>query len=291
VKPLIVPIKSKAKYGERIIDAQVEKISYDVPIETSAFKFPPEVSREIALSRTGKALPNAALLIDRHIQKTGGIKAHQRAKTQTLHGTMEIVHQGIVANMLRYTGEGRESYQVLDIPGLGRLEEGNNGLIYWELSALMGPKVKQVLEQPTRVPNDAVLLTEWRSYYRRVETVGTETVDGKVCYKVIATPQLAALKTQTRWYDRATGLLLKTAFETAGENGPVVSEIFFRDYRKVGDLLAPFEVETQSGGQVLRVKAESIEVNAPIPAEAFAVPQEILSLVAQRREAAASPAP
>jgi hypothetical protein len=282
VGPLIIAMRSRAKYGERIIDAQIEKISYDVPIETSAFRLPSEVAELVALSRSGKALPNAALLIDRHIEKTGGVRAHQRARTQTMRGTMEIVHQGIVAQMVRYTGEGRESYQVLDVPGLGLLEEGNNGLIYWERSALMGPKVKQVLEQPTRVPNDAVLLTEWRSYYNKVETVAVENVDGKVCYKVIATPHIPALKTQARWYDRETGLLVRTSFEAPSENGNAVSDLYFRDYRKVGDLLAPFEIETRTGGQVLRVKAETIEVNAPIPEEAFAVPQEILELVARR---------
>jgi outer membrane lipoprotein-sorting protein len=53
---------------------------------------------------------------------------------------------------------------------------------------------------------------------------------------------------------------------------------FLSDYRKEGDILMPHKLKESVAGQEITITFESITFNADIPAETFAVPDEIKAL-------------
>lgn len=112
--------------------------------------------------------------------------------------------------------------------------------------------------------------------------MGVETVDGKDCYKVVVTPKEGS--TQTRYYDKATNLLLKTVRTVKTPMGEITSEALMVDYRKDGDILAPHKVTQKVAGQEITMTIESLQYNAEIPKDKLALPDEVKALIAKGKQ-------
>jgi hypothetical protein len=61
--------------------------------------------------------------------------------------------------------------------------------------------------------------------------------------------------------------------------GDQTVDSFPTDYRKEGDVLMPHKIRQSVGGQEVVISIESVTFNADIPADKFAVPDEIKALV------------
>lgn len=115
------------------------------------------------------------------------------------------------------------------------------------------------------------------SFYRgidarggRVDYKGEADVDGKTC--VILAFVHSDNISFTRYFDKATGLLIKTITEVGGEireQGEIIVNGI--RYPKVLINKAP-------DGQVATITFDSIKVNEPVPAAEFAVPDAIMML-------------
>ena len=81
--------------------------------------------------------------------------------------------------------------------------------VAWDKNPMLGPRIKsgdrkaQALREGTF--NASV---HWREFYPKVETTGTETVDGELCYKVVLTPKEG--NPETTYYQKKSGFAVKT---------------------------------------------------------------------------------
>jgi hypothetical protein len=119
--------------------------------------------------------------------------------------------------------------------------------------------------------------SHWRDIYKSAETVAMEPVDGKDCYKVVVVSK--AGKNVTRWYDKKTGLMVKSVMTSKSPMGELEATSVFSDYRKEGDILSPHKVVAQVAGRELTMTVEKIEYNTEIPKGKFDLPDDIKALV------------
>ena len=117
----------------------------------------------------------------------------------------------------------------------------------------------------------------WRDLYKTVETVGTETVDGKECYKVVATPKSGNPK--TLWYDKNSNLMVKLSAVTATPQGDIQSDTVVSDYRKEGDVLVPHKMSIKAGPMEIAMTVDAVQINPEIPKNTFDVPDEVKALI------------
>jgi outer membrane lipoprotein-sorting protein len=117
----------------------------------------------------------------------------------------------------------------------------------------------------------------WRDIFKDVKTTGTDTVDGKECYKVELTPADGPPITQC--YDKQSGLMVKMTMTAQTPMGDQTVDSFASDYRKEGDVLMPHKIKQSLGGQEIMINIDSVTYNADIPADKFALPDEIKALV------------
>lgn len=113
------------------------------------------------------------------------------------------------------------------------------------------------------------------SFYRgiesrggRVEFQGDSEVDGKDCV-VLAFVHLGNIGF-TRYFDKVTGLLVKTVTENGSEireEGEIIVE---------GIRYPKILINKSPDGQVATITFDSIKVNEPLPAGEFAVPDEVM---------------
>ncbi len=219
-------------------------------------------------------LPSAESLLDRFVEATGGKQAYAGHQTEVARGTVEMAAMGIKGTLVRYAAEPDHYLVVMEIPGIGRVLSGVKDGVAWELTDLMGARVKSGVERAealreARFNSYAV----WRDLYLKVETTGEEAVDGEDCYKVVMTP--AEGSAETVYLSKATGLGVKLTLTASTQMGDLPAEMRFGDYKRFGGVLMPTRLTERSAGQEIVFVLESVEVNAAIPATQFDLPPEV----------------
>jgi hypothetical protein len=230
-----------------------------------------------ALARAAD-LPKAETILDKYIEVTGGKASYAKLHTEITTGTIEFKAMGLKGKMTAYAAEPDKRYSEITLEGVGKIQEGSNGDVAWNLSAMQGPRLKdgdEKAESLLQARFNADLA--WRDLYDKVETVGVETVDGKECYKLVLTPKSGA--PITRWYDKQTNLMVKMSMTAKTPMGEIESDSVVSDYRKEGDILVPHKMLTKVATMELSTTIESIQHNAEIPKDRFDLPDEIKALV------------
>ncbi|HEY2013803.1 MAG TPA: hypothetical protein VGH38_09905 [Bryobacteraceae bacterium] len=222
-------------------------------------------------------LPKGETILDKYVEVSGGKAAYDKIHSEITSGTMDFAAMGLKGSMVTYAAEPDKHLTEVTLPGVGKLLDGAFGDLAWTSSAIQGPRIKDGDEKAQsllagRFHADA----HWRDMYKSAETVGTETVDGKDCYKVVVTPK--AGPPITRWYDKQSNLLLKMSFTSKTPMGDVEAVSNVSDYRKEGDILLPHKVVSKAAGMEFSITIDKVEYNAQIPKDKFEVPDDIKAL-------------
>ena len=223
-------------------------------------------------------LPTGEAVLAKYVEATGGAAAYDAVKTRVTQARMEILGANVVVSLTMYAAPPSNIYTVAESEAIGRIESGVSDGIAWENSAMRGAIVKEGVERDDML-RDAIFdrLAHWKEHLKSAECVGTADVNGKAAYRVAATPKSGS--PQTFYFDGESGLLVRveTTVTTAGGALPVVAEP--GDYRKVDGIMMPFTSRMKVMGQERVVTIEKVEHNVELPADRFALPAEIRSLV------------
>jgi hypothetical protein len=223
-------------------------------------------------------LPKGEAVMDKYVEVTGGKAAYSKVHTQIVNGATEFKAMGLKGKMTAYMAEPDKHYMEMEMPGIGKIQDGSNGEVAWGLSAMQGPRLKEGDEKA-----EALLQGKfnselnWRDIFKSAETAGVETVDGKECYKVVLTPKVGT--PVTKWFDKDSGLLLKMAMTSKTPMGEVQSDSVYSDYRKEGDLLVAHKVVTHVATMTLEMTVDNVQQNPEIPKDKFDVPAEVKALM------------
>jgi hypothetical protein len=259
-------------------------------LERPYLGYPPEVAEYLKADRAAKALPNAEEIVERHIFESGGPEFYEMLRTQKITGTLTFVARNIEARMETWAADGGKYYQLTDIPGMGKQEEGSDGLIAWDRSPAIGPRVKARRNAGTLgVTLDAAGMIEWRVLIDHVRTEAEERVDGRDCYRIRLSPRDGS-QDMIRWYDRDTGLLYRSALAVSTDMGSLPLVMTYEEYRTVGDVKWPSRIRVTASGEDTVFSADEVKLNEPVDDSVFAVPSEIREL-AQKKDAAKSAMP
>ena len=230
--------------------------------------------------RAADPLPTGEAILDKYIEVTGGKAAYEKVRNQVSTAVMEFTGKGVKANVTMYHAEPSKSYTVIDIEGIGKMEEGTDGTVVWERSALKGPRIKTGEERAVSLRGASMGHdVHWRDYFRKVECTGVEPIDGHVSYRVVLTPNEG--QPETRYYDKASSLLVRTNMIVKTEMGEIPAETMVADYRKVDGVLLPFVIKQKVLGQEFSVTVQSVKNNVEIPKDRFALPEDVKALAAR----------
>ena len=225
-----------------------------------------------------EALPKGEAILDKYIEATGGRAAYEKLHSEIVDGTFEMAGKGITAKMTIYRKPPNQSLMVIDIPGIGKLQEGVSGDVVWSNSAVQGPRIKEGEERALALVGAAFNADlRWREFYKSVETMGVEDVDGQPCYKVLLTMKDGP--ETTRFYDKKTGLLVKASMTVKTQMGAIPTESAVSDYRSEAGLLRPRKAVTKMLGQEIVMTFDNFRANAEIDPAQFDLPAEIKALL------------
>jgi hypothetical protein len=232
----------------------------------------------LPLRAADSELPSAESVLDRYIQVTGGKAVYDARKTEIATGTLDFAAAGVKGNILQFSAAPDKYYAILDIEGIGKVEMGVLDGVAWEKSALLGPRIKSG-EERSQALREARMNApyHWRELYSKVETAGTDTVNGEECYKILLTPKEG--KPETMYFEKNSGLMRKTTLTAASQMGDVSADIIAVEYKNFGGLMIPSKLTQKAAGQEFTTTIDRIRVNEEIPADRFELPAEVKVLL------------
>jgi outer membrane lipoprotein-sorting protein len=232
----------------------------------------------LSLARAADDLPKADTILDKYIEATGGKAAYQKHHTEISKGSLSMAAMGLKGDVMSYRAEPDKSLTEIDLGGMGKSREGSDGTTFWSLSSMMGPHVKEGPEK-AQAALSAKFNAElnWRDVFKDAKTVGTDTVDGKPCYKIELTPAEGSPIDQC--YDKDSGLMVKMTMTAQTPMGEQTVDSFTGDYRKEGDVLMPHMIKQVLAGTEIVITIDSVTFNTEIPADKFALPDEVKALI------------
>jgi hypothetical protein len=278
---LHVPSQKLAWRGDFQYRLNVLRTVFNGPV---SLRYPTEVADYLTASHAGKALPNAEAIIERHIYESGGPDAYGSLKTQQIIGSLTFLSTSAEAHVETWAADGGKYYQSIDVPGLGKQEEGSDGRVAWERSPALGPRVK-TRKGPAglSVTLDAAQVIGWRYVIDQVRTEAFERVDDHDCYRVRLVPRDGS-QAIIRWYDRKSGLLYRSSAALASTMGALPVIMTFEEYRDTGGLKWPVRTRMVFSGQSLLFTTAEVKLNEPVENGVFELPEEIRQL-ADRKDA------
>jgi hypothetical protein len=244
----------------------------------------------LPLHGADEALPSVDAIYNHFVAATGGRAAYESRHSLVEHATIEFAKLGLKGSLTIYEAAPDKYLGLTELPSIGKLSTGSNGDVAWENTALQGPRIKQGVEREDALREGAFNAPlYWQKLYVKGETAGSEMVDSHDCYKVVLTPKDG--KPMTEFYDKKSGLLIKSTATVSSQMGDVNAEILYDDYRKEGDVLSAHRMVNRAAQQEFVIQIESVEVNPDLPKDRFDLPPEIQALLKKNAPAESKPAP
>ena len=224
-----------------------------------------------------EALPVAEQILDWYVDATGGRAAYDKVDNRVVRSTIEIAKAGVKLSVTAYQAKPDKAYSLVESQMTGKIENGTDGEVVWEMSAMAGPQIKEGKEKALFLHlNTFDRLAYWRKSFKKVEASGLESVNGRSCYKVVGTPHEAP--PQTLFFDQETHLLSKLTMTMEIPAGSVPMESYLDEYKAVDAILIPHKVTIKVLSQERIGTVESVEQNVQLPPGRFDLPSEIKAL-------------
>lgn len=222
--------------------------------------------------------PDAAEVLEKHIEAIGGRAAYAKLETRITKSEIEFKTLGFTATVSQFQARPEKNLLRLSAEQIGTFNDGVLDGMAWELSGMTGPRLKAGPERAFALRQasfDAIL--KWQSVYEKAECAGTVTVDKRPCYKIVLTPKEG--QAETYFYDTESYLLVKSEFVIDHPMGQFQAESYPDDYRGVDGILLPFRMRTLMPNDERLITTLSVKHNVDFPDDLFALPEEIKTLM------------
>jgi hypothetical protein len=229
-------------------------------------------------AQADEPLPKAETILDRFVEATGGKAAYEKRKSDIATGTVDFVANGMKGTVAIYSDASNNNYTVIDLEGVGKIEQGVYNGQAWESSALQGTRLKEGAEKADALReatyNEPL---HWRELYTKAETLVLEDVDGDPAYKVVLTPKEG--KPETVYFSKKTGYLIKRTATLSHPMGELPMEMTLSNYKDRGGIMMPNTLTQKVMGQEFTITIDDVKVNTDIPKDRFEPPAEVKKLM------------
>ncbi len=231
----------------------------------------------VNLPARAETLPKGEEILDKYLEATGGKAAHEKCKNRVEKGTVEIVGTDVKGELIVYTATPNKMRSVIKLPGFGQIDEGIADKVAWVIDPKSGPRLKEGEEKASAILRAALDAdSDWRKYFKKVESVGEVSIEGKSCYKVVLTTSDDQVK--THYYDKTSYLLTNSEQVEKTANGELSMELYFSEYKKVDGVLLPFKTREKADSMEFVIALDKVEHNVKVPDSRFNLPDAIKKL-------------
>ena len=201
----------------------------------------------------------------------GGADALGRHRS--LHTKMSIVFQGlgISGTAEHYGAAGDKALTITAIPNVASTREGSDGSQSWSQDPINGLRILTGVEaEQARVEAAWNSELRMRELFPKIEARSDVGDDGARLECLVMTPKLGPEMTEC--FDAGTHLLVSQRGVRSGPQGDTPFVARMKDWRRVADMKVPFVTEMQVGPLAFVGTVTSAELDVPVEAALFALP-------------------
>jgi zinc protease len=231
----------------------------------------PAVAGQDAKATTTLKPLTAKEIIKRNRKANGSTLTAQKINTLMATGTFEIPAMGMTGAVEIYSKAPNKQMTVSVLKGLGTISEGFDGTEGWSQDPVSGLRTKTGAELArTRVDaifdKDATL----EKLYSTLETKGTEKVNGRDAYVIVATSSEAG--TETWYFDAESFLLVRQDFVADSPQGKIPIQQYYDDFKPVSGVMTPYKVTSTNASYTAVITISEFKTNVAIDDAKFKKP-------------------
>ena len=223
-------------------------------------------------------LPPAADLIDRHIEAVGGRDALLAPAGSHSVGEFSMPAAGLKARMEVFaTSDPLRMLSVIEIPGLGTIQQGYTGEHGWSVDPNLGARLlegKELAAIKEGGSNEGALRDP--SLFTERTTVERTEVEGEACYRVRLVWKSG--RETFDCYSVERGLLIASESNEETPMGTIPVVTLLREYQQFGEIMSPTRIVQRMMGQEQVMTIETVEYGE-IELEKFVPPPAIQTLI------------
>jgi hypothetical protein len=218
------------------------------------------------------ALLTVDQILDKNLQAIGGKAAFEKLTTLVAKGSYVQI-QGTTNMTGAFETYQKAPNKVATIQEVrnGKVQEVFDGTVNWIKNVrgdayLSGKRMAQVKRE-----FDFYREVNLRELYPKMTLIRKDKVGDRETYVIEAVPHDG--KPDTMYFDAQTGLLVRRDIVIESEKGKFTPiEMYFEDYREVGDVKLPFAMHQTGPGYKITIKFYEIRHNVPIDDAKFKKP-------------------
>lgn len=222
------------------------------------------------------------------VTAVGGQAALQRHTS--LHTKLEITFKGlgISGTAEHWAATGDRALTTTTIPNVATSREGSDGKRLWSEDQINGLRLLEGAEEE-QARADATWNLELRlkEVYAKVEVKNEAGENGQTLECLVLTPKLARPKTTC--LDAKTHLMVLERGVRSGPQGEMPYTARTSDWRTVGDIKVAYATEMQVGPMAFSGRVLTAELDVPVDAAMFALPEKSAPGAKKKSTAKATP--
>ncbi|MBK9154995.1 MAG: hypothetical protein IPM25_12380 [Chloracidobacterium sp.] len=224
-------------------------------------------------TRTSKSsAPTVREILDRYVTALGGREAITKINTRVSRGTVELIPMNLKGSFETIAAAEASSFSKISIGGIGDMLEGSDGKSGWSINPITGSRDKSGPElAQAKLINDFYRDIRLEKLFPRIELKGTDKVGERAVY--VLTGAADGLPAETWYFDKETGLMVKSEFVAISPEGNTAMTVAYEDYRNVDGVMTAFRIRTQTPQFELVLNATEVKNGVPIDEAVFKRPK------------------
>ncbi len=229
-----------------------------------------------AVDKAKNPLPAPKEIVARYVAAIGGRDAILKHSSHHSTGNFEMAAQGLKGNLEVFASKPNKMLVKIDLPDLGKMQQGYNGVVGWSIDPLIGPmllKGKQLLQ--TRDQAEFYYVLHDEKDFQKMETVEVAEFEGHRCYKLKVIRKSG--DESTEFFDLETGFLVGSISTQETPLGAMAVTSTLANYKNFGGILTPTRLTQKVAGIEQIMTIQKVEYDR-VPETTFAMPKEIQAL-------------
>lgn len=221
--------------------------------------------------------PTAEAVLERAVKAQYGEK-YSGLKSLRATGTFAIPAQGMSGKLTLLSKAPDKTRLSIELPGMGKIEEGSDGKIAWASDPMAGLREKTGTERTQALFSaDFYGEANWRKRYKKVTFKGEETLDGRKVH--VLTLEAEGLEPMTESFDAETGLPCRQQMTADTAQGKMPVDARLSDYRAIegeafGKIVMAYKNVQSVAAMSQEMVIDKFEPNVEIDDAVFAMPKE-----------------
>jgi thiol-disulfide isomerase/thioredoxin len=214
-------------------------------------------------------LPTADTVLMKYVDATGGASVQSRVTSRVVKGKIDVAGVSFGGRFEVYAKSFGKSLAVIDVEPMGLVKHGVDGRTAWFHSG-DGSQNMKTPELAVLAAADLYREPRLANMYARLKVVNKVKEGYREVYVVEASPRVG--NPDLLYFDAASGLLLHRDLTRQTTRGPMKSQIFYGDWRKVDGVLLPFRLTQTVADRTFVITLDEIKLNTPVEDTVFQRP-------------------